>query len=52
MKNKIAWRPHKHGDRKGRHYYTTLLARFTCIVVTTLAVAMLSLNITVRCAMR
>ena len=30
-----------HGDRKGRHYYATSFARFTCIVVATLAVAML-----------
>jgi len=30
----------EHGDRKGRHYYTTFAARFPCIVVATLAVAM------------
>ncbi|HEU0002027.1 MAG TPA: hypothetical protein VFQ36_14090 [Ktedonobacteraceae bacterium] len=30
-----------HGDRKGRHYYTTTFAHFPCIVVATLAVAML-----------
>jgi len=29
-----------HGDRKGRHYYTTIFACLTCIVVATLAVAM------------
>ena len=30
----------KHGDRQGRHYYTTLLICFSYIVVATLAVAM------------
>jgi len=30
-----------HGDRKGRHYYITSVARSPCIVVATLAVAML-----------
>ena len=38
-----AWRPcgKGHGDRKGRHYYTTYMTDISCMVVATLAVAML-----------